>query len=81
MFTTSIDLLYTVATISDLDVGYIVAISLCGAVTLVVLISYIESVVFLMRNLGNWKPRDKAIWLLGLYPVSLGVYYGKFSSW
>lgn len=56
--------------LSGLSTGYIVAISLCGAMTIVVCLMYFEQIYFFFSRLGTWKPKDKAVWLLGIYPVS-----------
>ncbi len=55
--------------VPGLHVGYIVAFSIVGAVTLTVLALYVETIVFFFINLYNWKPKDKAKWVLAIYPV------------
>ena len=55
---------------SALSTGYLVGLCMIGALALVMLGLYVEELVFFLQNLHNWKPKDKAIYLLGLYPVS-----------
>ena len=53
----------------ELHVGYIVAFSLCTVMAAIVLTMYIETIVYIGRHLSKWRPRDKAKWVLSLYPV------------
>ena len=38
--------------------------------TCIVIASYTETALFLYQHYNNWRPKDKALLLLGLYPVS-----------
>ncbi|ELU01088.1 hypothetical protein CAPTEDRAFT_187911 [Capitella teleta] len=72
-----INLLTTYAIISkrtafispELSAMYIAFFSIVGVLTLIVLVFYLETTVFFMTRMKYWKPRDKAKWLIAVYPI------------
>lgn len=58
-----------VVVVVALPVAYQVVFGFAGAAVLAILGIYIEEMVFFFRRLYNWKPKDKAKWILGIYPV------------
>ena len=59
-----------------LPVVYQVFYGIASAAAVLVLGVYIEEVAYFFRRLYNWKPRDKAKWILAVYPVfNIGIHY------
>ena len=61
--------------LTALSTGYIVGICICAVLTSVVIAAYTETALFLFQHYGNWRPKDKALLLLGLYPVKHCKFY------
>lgn len=61
--------LFRMVVVVALPVAYQVVFGFAGAAVLAILAIYIEEMVFFFRRLYNWKPKDKAKWILGIYPV------------
>ena len=62
---------WVVLWLAALSTGYLVGLGVCMLLTAVVLFAYTETALFLVQHYENWRPKDKALQLLGLYPVSL----------
>ena len=57
------------AYVTELALVYVCVITVVGVLAVVVLGLYLETLVFFFTHLYNWKPRDKAKWLMAVYPV------------
>ncbi|KAK2159399.1 hypothetical protein LSH36_154g12008 [Paralvinella palmiformis] len=53
----------------NLPLPYVIIFGICGVLALTTVIMYIETVVFFFQHLYNWKPKDKAKWVLAVYPI------------
>ena len=56
--------------LTDLDTTWLVLIIVAACISVAVVGVYLEEVFFIMKNLRQWRMRNKVLYLLGLYPVS-----------